>query len=171
MFPVIRIFGVPVIRIYILQDFSSQAVLDIMETMLSVTYHEFTVTLETGECHEQVIHLLELVCSLQNSLLAWCWSHMLDEENRTEMEKDKVIEICYQCKVILGYMQKACTIVDVYSVNGFLIARGLIERKDVKCDEKYILCKTYQQYRGQGRFMVFNTTLTIFQFYRGGQFN
>ncbi|CAC5406051.1 unnamed protein product [Mytilus coruscus] len=78
------------------EDYNSQAVLDIMETMLSVTYHEFTDTLDTGECHEQVIHLLELVCSLQTSLLSWCWSHMLEEENRTDLQKEKVIEISYQ---------------------------------------------------------------------------
>ena len=68
--------------------------------MLSVTYHEFTNTLETGECHEQVVHLLELVCSLQTSLLAWCWSHMLEEENRSDVEKEKVIEITYQCEYL-----------------------------------------------------------------------
>ncbi|XP_071131694.1 zinc finger ZZ-type and EF-hand domain-containing protein 1-like [Mytilus edulis] len=81
---------------HVKEDYNSQAVLDIMETMLSVTYHEFTDTLDTGECHEQVIHLLELVCSLQTSLLSWCWSHMLEEETRTDLQKEKVIEIAYQ---------------------------------------------------------------------------
>ncbi|KAK3090627.1 hypothetical protein FSP39_013259 [Pinctada imbricata] len=61
-------------------NFHLAPIMDIMETMISVTYHEFTVTMETGQSHEQVVHLLQLVSSLQTSLLAWCWNQLAPED-------------------------------------------------------------------------------------------
>lgn len=81
-----------------------------METMISVTYHEFTLTVNTGQNHEQVTHLLKLVSSLQTSLLAWCWAQMSPDDNGqspsvNETAKMKGEEITAQCRLyILLYL-------------------------------------------------------------------
>lgn len=60
--------------------FHIDPVLEIMETMINVTFHEFCLMMVRGHSHEQVVHLLQLVSSLQTSLLAWAWSQMAPDE-------------------------------------------------------------------------------------------
>ena len=78
-----------------LQNFDPSPVLEVMETMVMVTFHEFSLVVQTGRTNEQLIPLLQLVSSLQTSLLSWAWGQMT--ENGDAM-KPKGIQMATGCK-------------------------------------------------------------------------
>ncbi|KAL3875978.1 hypothetical protein ACJMK2_033871 [Sinanodonta woodiana] len=63
------------------ENFDPSSVLGVMETMVMVTYHELGQVIQTGHTNEQLIHLLQLVSSLQTSLLAWSLGQMIDSSD------------------------------------------------------------------------------------------
>ncbi|XP_061181596.1 zinc finger ZZ-type and EF-hand domain-containing protein 1-like [Saccostrea echinata] len=63
------------------QNYDVGKVLRIMETMISVSSHEFTATLKTGQSQVQIEPLLQLVSALQTSLLSWCWAQIVPEDD------------------------------------------------------------------------------------------
>jgi hypothetical protein len=62
--------------IFIFQTFDPSQVLEVMETMVMVTFHEFSLVVKSGAANDQLLPLLQLVSTLQTSLLAWTWWQM-----------------------------------------------------------------------------------------------
>ncbi|KAL5009613.1 hypothetical protein ScPMuIL_011918 [Solemya velum] len=80
------------------ETFDSTPVLFIMKTMIDVvTYQELTLALECGQTKEQLLHLLQLVNSLQTSLFSWCWAQMNGNEDgkheEITHEKGRLLEV------------------------------------------------------------------------------
>ena len=95
---------------FVFQSFDPSPVLDVMETMVMVTFHEFSLVVQTGQTNEQLIPLLQLVSSLQTSLLSWAWGQMT--ENGDSM-KPKGIQMATGCKH--GLKMSAYYICYIYS--------------------------------------------------------
>lgn len=60
-------------NIFYFQSFDPSLVLEVMETMVMVTFHEFSLVVKSSAVNDQLLPLLQLVSSLQTSLLAWTW--------------------------------------------------------------------------------------------------
>lgn len=76
-----------------------------METMISVSSHEFWATLKTGKSQAQIEPLLQLVSALQTSLLSWCWSQIIpgEEEGKKEANnglRENALQIITRCECI-----------------------------------------------------------------------
>ncbi|XP_078317573.1 zinc finger ZZ-type and EF-hand domain-containing protein 1-like isoform X2 [Crassostrea virginica] len=72
------------------QNYDISKVLRIMETMISVSSHEFAATLKTGQSQAQIEPLLQLVSALQTSLLSWCWAQIIPEEEESKKDAHNV---------------------------------------------------------------------------------
>ena len=81
-------------NLFYFQSFDPAPVLDVMETMVMVTFHEFSLVIQTGQINEQLIPLLQLVSSLQTSLLSWAWGQITENP---EIMKSKGGEIAMKC--------------------------------------------------------------------------
>jgi hypothetical protein len=77
-------------------------VLRIMETMISVSSHEFTATLKSGKSQVQVEPLLQLVSALQTSLLSWCWAQIIPEDDGKKEAnnswREKALQMISKCE-------------------------------------------------------------------------
>lgn len=75
-----------------------------METMISVSSHEFTATLKTGKSQAQIEPLLQLVSALQTSLLSWCWAQIVPEEEGKKEDnnglRENALQIITRCECI-----------------------------------------------------------------------
>uniref|UniRef100_K1PFX0 Zinc finger ZZ-type and EF-hand domain-containing protein 1 n=1 Tax=Magallana gigas TaxID=29159 RepID=K1PFX0_MAGGI len=78
------------------QHYDISKVLTIMETMISVSSHEFTATLKTGKSQAQIEPLLQLVSALQTSLLSWCWAQIVPEEEGKKEDNNGLRENALQ---------------------------------------------------------------------------
>ena len=65
-----------------------------METLVSVSYLEFRKVLDTVAVTEQSSHLVHLLCSLQTSLLAWCYRQITAENKEHAKVAQSVIVKC-----------------------------------------------------------------------------
>ena len=62
-----------------------------------VTFHEFSLIVQTKQTNDQLLPLLQLVSSLQTSLLAWAWGQMTDS---TDNMKTKGMHTAVGCKYV-----------------------------------------------------------------------
>ena len=68
------------------EDFDPDSILAVMETLISVAHKELKNVLVVGELTEQSSHLVNLLCSLQTSLLSWCQQQTVGETNELTQE-------------------------------------------------------------------------------------
>ena len=85
------------------QNYDISKVLRIMETMISVSSHEFAATLKTGQSQAQIEPLLQLVSALQTSLLSWCWAQIIPEEEESKKDahnvwRENALQLITKCK-------------------------------------------------------------------------
>ena len=84
------------------QTFDPSSVLDVMETMVMVTFHEFGLITQTATNNDQLLPLLQLVSSLQMSLLAWTYVQIMEG---TETVKIKATHTASTCEFSLPIPQ------------------------------------------------------------------
>lgn len=77
------------------QTFDPSSVLEVMETMVMVTFHEFSLVTKVTSNNDQLLPLLQLVSSLQVSLLAWAWVQITEG---SEVVKAKATNMASTCK-------------------------------------------------------------------------
>ncbi len=82
----------------IVQEFDCEPVLAVMETLLSVAYREFMKVLDLVDVTEQSSHLVHLLCSLQTSLLAWCYQHTHSDDKEYSTIAQFVLVKC-KCNI------------------------------------------------------------------------
>ena len=63
------------------EEFDPDSILAVMETLISVAHKELKNILDAGELTEQSSHLVNLLCSLQTSLLSWCQQQTVGDTN------------------------------------------------------------------------------------------
>ena len=85
------------------QNYDISKVLRIMETMISVSSHEFAATLKTGQSQAQIEPLLQLVSALQTSLLSWCWAQIIPEEEESKKDahnvwRENALQLITKCR-------------------------------------------------------------------------
>ena len=68
------------------EEFEPDSVLVVMETLISVAHKELKNALAVGEPTEQSSHLVNLLCSLQTSLLSWCQQQTVDETDELTVQ-------------------------------------------------------------------------------------
>ena len=78
----------------LLQDFNMDLILYVMETLLSVVYRRFQKLLCDRVLTDESAHLNHLLCSLQTSLLSWCYQRMGSAEQDERNMAQAIISRC-----------------------------------------------------------------------------
>ncbi|XP_052765956.1 zinc finger ZZ-type and EF-hand domain-containing protein 1-like isoform X1 [Mya arenaria] len=68
------------------ESFDPTPVLEVMETMVMVTFHEFSLVVATTTSNKQLLPLLNLVSSLQTSMLSWCSVQVTDGSDKVKVK-------------------------------------------------------------------------------------
>ena len=70
-----------------------EPVLGVMNTLVCVAYREYQKVIETIEVADQSQHLIQLLCALQTSLLAWCNAQLnSDDKHRSQLAESLLIK-------------------------------------------------------------------------------